>query len=80
MKLYISEDKQYMFSETLRNEAIVKSIGTEDEEEKDKTIKEPEEDNTSYEPSNTTETPGFETIVFILAILFILFLKKKKTS
>jgi hypothetical protein len=73
-----------MYSETLRNQAIVKSIGTEDKEESDKTIKEPEEDNTvdntSYEPSNTTETPGFETIVFMLAILFILFLKKKKTS
>jgi len=85
MKLYISEDQQYMYSETLQNKAIVSSIGTEVEEEKDKTIKEPEEepeneikdlDKTENEPNN--ETPGFETIVLISAIAIILFLKKEK--
>ncbi len=88
MKLYIAEDNQSMFTETLRNEAIVQSIGTEDEEEKDKTIKEPEEEpenetkdlDTTENELNDTETPGFEMIVSILAVSFILLLKKKKTS
>ena len=70
------------------NEAIVSSIGTEDEEEAEEPEEEPEEESEEdeeKEPEKTfeesredTATPGFEPIILILAVSIILFLKRKK--
>ncbi|UCD14668.1 MAG: PQQ-binding-like beta-propeller repeat protein [Thermoplasmatales archaeon] len=74
MKLYLSEDQQNMFIETLGNETIVSYIGTEDKEEDE----EPEEDVQESEKEDNS-TPGFEIILALIAVLIVLLMKKKKT-
>ena len=92
MKLYISEESQYMYSETLRNEEIVNYIGPEvleDEEEPDNDKQLPDEDeqdkedtisdNEEEKTEKNNDTQGFEIIVIIIAISIVLLLIKKKS-
>ena len=88
MKLYIPEESQYMFTQTLEHEEIIYYIGqdvVEDEEEPDDVEQLPDEeekyDNTTLdengEESESNGTPGFEIIIMIVAISIVMLLKKK---
>ena len=91
MKLYIPEESQYMYTETLKMEEIVSYIVpavVEDEDEPDVNEQLPDEDeeNTNNTTSNETEkpeevsgTPGFEISIMIIALLIIPLLIKKKS-
>jgi outer membrane protein assembly factor BamB len=90
MKLYIPEESQYMFTETLGFEEIVSFIGQEDVEEEepddDEQLPDEDEEDTddtipdedTVEDKKGKETPGFEIILLLVAFTIILFLKKKK--
>jgi outer membrane protein assembly factor BamB len=91
MKLYIPEESQYMYTETLGMDELVSYISppfVEDEEEPDVNEQLPDEDeedtnnttsNEIEKPEEVSGTPGFEISIMIITLIIALLLIKKKS-